>query len=140
MDQFNKFLDGQTVKATSTVEDLLRIVRSVNETAQCLDVLELFHHDKDLNALPVVNNSEQPIGLVTRLSLTEFFSKQFTKEIKGKKPISILMDTNVVIVEKTSGIEDVAKIILDAGIQHMVTGFIITERNQYLGMATILGS
>ena len=74
--------------------------------------------------------------IVTRVEINEYFSKQFSKELKGKKPISTMMDSSVIVVEKETGIEDVARIILDAGMHHMVSGFIITEGSRYLGVAT----
>jgi len=83
----------------------------------------------------VVNDKVRPVGIVLRHDLTEFFSKQYVKELKGKKPISTLMDGNPIIVDIKTQIEDVARIILDAGIQHMVSGFIITQEKRYAGMA-----
>jgi len=119
----------------STVENLLRHVPAVNEDKSCLKVLDQFHEDKELLALPVVNDKDRPVGMILRHDLTEFFSKQYTKELKGKKPISSIMDTTPVIVDIKTGIDDIARIILDAGIQHMVSGFIITQEKRYAGMA-----
>lgn len=121
--------------SSATVEQLVRSVIAVNEATSCLDVLELFHEDKKLYAIPVINDKERPTGIVLRQELTEFFSKQYAKELKGKKPISNVMDSNPIIVDKNTGIEDVARIILDAGIEHMVSGFIITKEKRYWGMA-----
>jgi len=46
-----------------------------------------------------------------------------------------MMDDNPIIVDRNTGIEDVSRIILDAGMEHMVSGFIITKDKRYLGMA-----
>lgn len=73
--------------------------------------------------------------MILRLELTEFFSKPYSIELKGKKPISSLMDHNPIIVDIKTSIEDVARIVLDAGIHHMVSGFIITKEKCYVGMA-----
>lgn len=127
--------DENSVESTATVESLLRRVLSVNETTSCVKVLDLFHEDKKLYALPVVNDKDKPVGIVLRQELTEFFSKPYSKELKGKKPISVLMDESPIIVDRSTGIEDAARIVLDAGIQHMVSGFIITKDKQYFGMA-----
>lgn len=119
----------------ATVEHLLRNIPSVHESTCCIDVLELFHEDKKLYALPVVNDKDRPVGLIVRQDLTEFFSKQYVKELKGKKPISAMMDENPIIVDRNTGIEDVSRIILDAGMEHMVSGFIVTKEKRYFGMA-----
>lgn len=118
-----------------TVEYLLKTIPAVNEDASCIKVLELFHSDKKLYALPVVNDKSRPVGIIVRQNLTEFFSKPYVKELKGKKPISTLMDENPIIVDKNTSIDDIARIILDAGIEHMVSGFIVTREKKYFGMA-----
>lgn len=125
----------QPENISETVEHLLRGVLSVHESSSCIKVLELFHEDKKLYALPVVNDKDRPVGIIVRQDLTEFFSKQYVKELKGKKPITTLMDDRPIVVDRNTGIEDVARIILDAGMEHMVNGFIITKDRKYLGMA-----
>lgn len=128
-------MKDDSVDISTTVEYLLRRVPSVNESTSCVKVLDLFHEDKKLYALPVVNDKNKPVGIILRQELTEFFSKPYSKELKGKKPISILMDEAPIIVDRGTGIEDVARIVIDAGIQHMVSGFIITKEKHYWGMA-----
>lgn len=124
-----------TGEQNTTVEYLLRTVPSVNEATSCIKVLDLFHEDKKLYALPVVNDKDKPVGIILRQELTEFFSKPYSKELKGKKPISMLMDEAPIIVDKSTAIDDVARIVLDAGMQHMVSGFIITKDKRFAGMA-----
>ena len=119
----------------STVESLLREVPSVKESTDCSKVLDMFHQSKTLFAIPVVNEKKRPTGIVIRQDFIEHFSKLYMKELKGKKPISEMMDHAPIIVDKGTAIEDVARIILDAGIHHMVSGFIITEDKKYMGMA-----
>ncbi len=134
--QCNHVTTDQLEDESSTVGFLLRIQHAVSHATNCIDVLQIFHNDSKLFALPVLNDQLIPIGLVTRLELTEYFSKQFSKELKGKKPISTMMDKTVIVVDKGTGIEDVARIIIDAGMHHMVSGFIITDDSKYMGMAT----
>ncbi len=133
-DNLNKFTES-LADVNSTVELLNRYVPAVNESTSCIKVLELFHKDKKLYALPIVNDKDRPVGIVVRQDLTEFFSKQFIKELSGKKPISTLMDKAPIIIDRATSIEDVARIVLDAGMEHMVSGFIITRDKRYFGMA-----
>ena len=119
----------------STVEYLSSDVPAVHESTSCIHVLELFHEDKTLYAIPVVNDKHRPVGIIVRQDYTDHFSKQYVKELTGKKPITTMMDASPIVVDCNTGIEDIARIILDAGIEHMVSGFIIIKDEQYLGMA-----
>ncbi len=118
-----------------TIAKLLKPVHAVKDTTSCNKVLTLFHDNKSLYALPVVNEKNRPVGIVVRQELTEFFSKLYSKELKGKKPISEVMDAHPIIVDSGTAIEDVSRIVLDAGIEYMVSGFVITKEKCYLGMA-----
>ena len=101
----------------------------------CLTVLDLFQKNSDIFALPVVNSDNIPTGLVDRKVFIETFIKPFSKEIHGKKNISAFMNTDSIIVDHSATIDDVARIIVDAGMQHMVSGFIATNDGQYIGVA-----
>jgi diguanylate cyclase (GGDEF)-like protein len=125
----------QALNTSSTVEVLLREVPSIHESTTCIKALELFHENKKLYSATIVNDKDRPVGIIVRQEITEYFSKQYVKELKGKKPISTLMDDSPIIVDKGTSIEDIARIILDAGMEHMVNGFIITKEKRYLGMA-----
>ena len=125
----------QSCNSKATVEHLLRSVPSVHESTSSLKVLELFHDNKKLYALPIVNDKDRPVGIVVRQNLTEFFSKQYVKELMGKKPISTLMDDKPIVVDRHTSIDDIARILLDAGMEHMVSGFVVTRDKKYYGMA-----
>lgn len=117
-----------------TVESMLRSVPAIKAEMSSKTVLDLFHKDKQLYSLPVVNDKLKPVGMVVRQEMTETFSKPYIKELVGDKPISDMMNHNPIIVDHNTAVEDVARIILDAGIQHLVSGFIITKDARYLGM------
>lgn len=125
----------QSCNSKATVEHLLRSVPSVHESTSSLKVLELFHDNIKLYAVPIVNDKDRPVGIVVRQNLTEFFSKQYVKELMGKKPISTLMDDKPIVVDRHTSIDDIARILLDAGMEHMVSGFVVTRDKKYYGMA-----
>ena len=118
-----------------TVTTLLKFIPPVEESMLCLTVLKLFQENSDIFALPVVNSDNIPTGIVDRKDFIETFIKPFSKEIYGKKKISDFMNTSSIIVDKGTTIDDVARIIVDAGMQHMVSGFIATDNGQYIGVA-----
>lgn len=118
-----------------TIVRLLKNTLPVLEDALCLSVLELFQQNLSLFALPVVNHDNIPTGIVERNSFVETFIKPFSKELYAKKKIMDFMNRIPLIVDKDVFIDDIARIIVDAGMQHMVSGFIATENGQYLGIA-----
>jgi len=117
------------------VSILLKNTRPVEESFPCLDVLRLFQENSDIFAIPVINKDNTPVGLVDRHSFIDVFIKPYTKEIHGKKRISDFMNPSSIIVDKETTIDDIARIIIDAGMQHMVSGFIATDNGQYAGIA-----
>ncbi len=119
----------------SSVANILSHVETIQSTTPILEVLERFVSIPSLYAIPIVDN-QKPIGLINRNTLIELFSKPFTRELYGKSPISQSMDSKPIIVDINESIDDLAKIIIDAGMQYMYDGFIITQDNKYIGMGT----
>ncbi|MDI1362682.1 EAL domain-containing protein [Methylotenera sp.] len=118
-----------------TVIRLLNNVPPIDEHTLCLLVLELFQKQPSLFAVPVVNHLNHPVGIVERNSFVETFIRPYAKELNAKKTIADFMNKTPVIVDKETSIDDIARIIVDAGMQHMVSGFIATDEGQYLGIA-----
>src|SRR3990167_4450941 len=118
-----------------TVVRLLKYTKPVEESTPSIKVLEIFQENSDIFAIPVVSSDNIPLGIVDRHSFVELFIKIYTKEIYGKKRISDFMNKSPIIVDKETTIDDIARIIIDAGMQHMVRGFIATDNGQYIGIA-----
>jgi diguanylate cyclase (GGDEF)-like protein len=145
----NKFLlltSNQTSESPS-VGKLCKYLPPVNENSTCLEVLEHFLSDGKLYALPVVNKNNIPSCIIDRHLFVEYFSRKYVPEIHGKKPVlqflkddlteglAVFPGTAPIIVDESTSIDDVAQMILGAGMQHMVTGFIVTGDGAYLGIA-----
>lgn len=118
-----------------TVVRLLKHTSPVPESITSLEVLNLFQQQPEMFAIPVVSPDNVPVGIVERHAFVELFIKIFTREIYGKKSISEFMNKSPIVVDKGTAIDDVARIIIDAGMQHMVSGFIATDEGKYLGIA-----
>ncbi len=118
-----------------TIINLIRKAPPINGSDTCLHVLELFQKNLTLFAIPVVNQHNKPIGIVERIAFVELFVQPYTKELFGKQAIADFMNHKPLIVDKNIAVDDVARIIIDAGMQHMVNGFIATENEQYIGIA-----
>mgnify|MGYP003882759059 FL=1 len=123
------------VHQSPTVQLLMRHVQPAHEDDACLSVLEIFQKNPNLFAIPVVNSDGMPLGIVDRHLFVETFIKPYARELYAKRKISEFMVEKAIVVDMGTTIDDVSKIIIDAGMQHMVIGFIITENGLYVGLA-----
>lgn len=126
-----------------SVRRLLRYVSPAATTTICLDIVSRFLDEESLYALPVVDSANKAITLLDRHIFLEFFSRPYVREVYGNKTIAHFLNTKQmtyqtktpIMVDTASSIDDVAQIIIDAGMQHMVSGFIVTQNEQYAGIA-----
>lgn len=127
----------------SAVGQLSKFLLPVDEHTPCLEVLKYFLSDAKLYALPIVDKYNHPVGLVDRHVFVEYFTRRYIPEIHGKKSVLhfikeelvLLPSTAPIIVDEATRIDDVAQMIIVAGMQHMVTGFIVTRDGAYMGVA-----
>ncbi len=129
---------------SATVRQLSKFVAPVEENIFCHVILNYFLSNTKLFALPVVDSSNTPVGLIDRHIFVEYFSRQYVPEIYGKKTVVHFLrekfaaspETAPIIVDESTCIDDAAKMIVGAGMQHMVTGIIVTRDGKYLGIAS----
>jgi diguanylate cyclase (GGDEF)-like protein len=145
----NKFLHltSDRKSASPSVRQLCKYLPPVDENATCSEVLELFLSNAKLYALPVVDKNNIPSCIINRHLFVEYFSRKYVPEINGKRPVLELLKDDIteglavfpgtapIIVDESTSIDDVAQMIIGAGMEHMVTGFIVTGDGVYLGIA-----
>ncbi|WP_446808245.1 putative bifunctional diguanylate cyclase/phosphodiesterase [Methylomonas sp. 2BW1-5-20] len=129
-------MKGLSDAETPSVRRLLQYVAPVIAQERCVDVLDRFIHEKELLAVAVVDQQQTPVGIVDRGQISDIFLRPFSRDLLHNKRVIEIMDASPIIVDINSSIDDVAQIIIDAGMRHMVNGFIILEKGVYVGMAT----
>lgn len=138
--QFNFVADGRLQDAP-VVRQLARSLEPVTTYEFCQNVLNRFLGENTLYAVPVVDASAKPVALLDRRHYVEFFSKPYSREVFGRRSIAQLLAYTdyegiaPIVVEGSCSVEDVAQIVMDADIQHMVTGVIVSSQGRYLGVA-----
>ena len=137
----NAYLNFKDMQVAPSVRQLHQILPPVTRSALCSDVLTIFMQDKSIYAIPVIDEAGVPHALIERHAYIEYFSRTYSLEVFGRKPLSQIVDiapainNRPIVVDAATSIDDVAAIIIDAGMQHMVSGFIVTDANKYLGIA-----
>jgi diguanylate cyclase (GGDEF)-like protein len=135
------FISGGQLQETPCVRQLMRFVEPVQSDDTAQEILDSFLADSAIYALPVVDADGRAVALVDRKGHVEFFGKPYTREIFGRRSIlSLLAHKDYaagepIVVEDDCSIDDVAQIIIEAGMQHMVTGFLVSSQGLYRGVA-----
>jgi diguanylate cyclase (GGDEF)-like protein len=116
-------------------QKLLRHIEPVHPDTANEHVLELFSANPMLRVIPVVQQG-LPVGIISRSNFIDHFVKPFQRELLGKKPCSLSMHNEPLLVEKNMPIEELGSFIADADERHFNNGFIITDQGRYLGVAS----
>ncbi len=137
-----RYMNLAALPECPTVAKVMRYVPPLRQQDSCLDVLAAFYEDGERYAMPVVDAAGAPVALIERRRFVEFFGRAFTHELYGRKPLEHFMRMKSGIVEEhplviaaTTSVDDAAAIIIDKGLQHLVSGFIVSDGGRYAGIA-----
>ncbi|QRX81592.1 GGDEF domain-containing protein [Glaciimonas sp. PAMC28666] len=131
-------LDPQKIEIKKGVVTALKIMRVVTRVAPEMsnnEVYEMFIRDPELHVIPVVKD-DVPLGLIARADLIDRFARPFLRELQGKKPCTLLMDTEPMMTDKDIGLQVLSQAIVEGDRRHLLNGFIITEQGKYLGIGS----
>jgi EAL domain-containing protein (putative c-di-GMP-specific phosphodiesterase class I)/GGDEF domain-containing protein len=124
-----------TPQGKVVAQKLLRHIEPVHPDTENEQILDLFSANPMLRVIPVVHHGI-PVGLINRSNFIDHFVKPFQRELLGKKPCSLSMQHEPLLVEKHMPIEELGHFIADADERHFNNGFIITDQGRYLGVAS----
>ncbi len=117
-----------------SLESILEEVPTLAPESRVLEVLDQFLADESLRVLPIVSE-RRPVGLINRHVLIEVFSRPFRRELFRTASIVDFMDRSPSIVELSSDLDEVAQVVVAAGLRHMLDGFIVVDaEGRYRGM------
>jgi EAL domain-containing protein (putative c-di-GMP-specific phosphodiesterase class I)/GGDEF domain-containing protein len=116
-------------------QNLLNHIEPAFPETENEQILQRFSANPLLRAIPVIKNG-MPVGLINRSNFIDHFVKPFQRELLGKKPCSLSMHNNPLLVEKNMPIEELSHFIADADEYHFNNGFIITDQGRYIGLAS----
>lgn len=111
---------------------------AVRHDTTIADVLEAFRAQANLNSLAVLDEQQQPVGIVHRHSLSEALLKPFATDLFARKPISRLMSRDFLAVELTQSLQKVSRLLTSRARQRIEEDFIITQAGRYLGLGRVI--
>lgn len=122
----------------SDLSALLNTLPAVLQTTPTATVLEAFRKQANLNSLAVLDEHQQPIGIVHRHSLSDVLLQPFATELYARKPISRLMSDDFLAVELTQSLQQVSRLITSRARQRIEEDFIIMQNGAYLGLGRVI--
>lgn len=120
---------------TNQLDRLVLKVPPLSRDCPCSEVYDRFADDEDLLTL-AVTKGRKPVGIVDRNELLFQLAHNFGRALYGKKPISQLMDSAPLVVDVGVDISTLNAIIARERPSALLKGFIITDRENYLGVGT----
>src|SRR5262245_53637678 len=110
-----------------TAGALAHHVQPMGFGALCDEARDVFEHNEALFALPVVDRSNRPVGLVNRFKFLERFAARFGRELTARKPLSAFMDPEPLILEVDTNIDELGSRFLAQQERYVLDGFIVTS-------------
>lgn len=98
-------------------------------------IMRRFTADSNLAAIPVVVEGV-PVGMIRRARFVHEFARPFRHELYDKRPCVLFMDNDPLIVEAATTIPALSELLTDSDRRHLASGFIVTEQQRYLGVAS----
>ncbi|WKC39877.1 ATP-binding protein [Ectopseudomonas chengduensis] len=108
---------------------------SINEVAD----LFLAAEHRAFLSLPVVDERNRPLGLVSRATLQDIFMQRFGRDLRGRHPVGEVMNDAPLIVSLETSLEEAAKQVT-AQLQYPITEdfILIDAQGEYCGLGTVL--
>lgn len=119
----------------STAAMLMSPIAPVLPSTLIEKVFAIFEREPGLQSLPVVADGV-PLGIIGRYALSSHLARPYSREIFGRKLCKLVMNRGPLLIEASTSLQDLGRIISDAAPHHLADGFIIVENGVYQGIGT----
>jgi diguanylate cyclase (GGDEF)-like protein len=99
------------------------------------DVSNIFLDNTNLHALAVLDG-ETPVGIINRATFMNAYSRQYYREVWGRKSCSMHINYSPRIIERDHNIDELVGILTSQDQRYLTDGFIVTENGRYIGLGT----
>ncbi|MDP2751029.1 MAG: GGDEF domain-containing protein, partial [Rhodocyclaceae bacterium] len=120
---------------TPSVSTLIRDVPVVSIETTTEEVYVIFENHSQLQSLPVLDDGT-PVGLISRMSMIDRYARPFRRELYGRKPCTMVMDSNPLVVQKDSTLQELSFMLSEGDRHHLTDGFLIVDGDHYLGFGS----
>jgi EAL domain-containing protein (putative c-di-GMP-specific phosphodiesterase class I)/GGDEF domain-containing protein len=119
-----------------TVGEIIQRVQPLAADATHKDAAMRFQDDETLKGMAVVKDDGVPIGLISRQSFYNQYSKPYFKELYGIRSCLLFANPQPMRLESHMGLDELTDVLTSEDQRYLTEGFIITKDGAYLGMGT----
>jgi len=119
--------------AITSAAQLARRGMTVTPAASCRTVVDLFHRDDQLLAIPVLDEQQQPIGVLRSLHVLKRSTERYFMDIFDKRSCVELMDPTPLIFEMATPLRAMSDALANLDERLLIDGFIVTRDGAYFG-------
>lgn len=112
--------------------DLIKTEKSFGLKEECAGIKEYF--DKSSCSGVCIVDNDYPVGLIMKNKLDSQMAKQFGYSLYSKRPVSIVMDRNPLIVDYYTPVYQVASKAMAREEENIYDDIIVTKASKYAGM------
>ena len=120
----------------SRVGELAAPVHPLPSTASCAQARATFNANQSLSAIAIVDEGAHPVGLINRFKFLERLASPFGRDLLLNRPVVTLADTDVLIIDESTHIDELGPLLLSQSSRHVLDGFIVTSVGRYVGIGT----
>jgi len=129
-------IEGQPGGHLHVLEKMLQAVPPVTPETMAEQVFHLFELNPDLRAVAVVKDGH-PLGMIARYEMIDNMARPYRHELYGRKPCTRFMDADPLVVELRLSLLELSEILVHAHTRHMISGFVIIDDGQYVGIGSV---
>lgn len=116
-----------------TVHTLCRPTPSLRENSLLEEASIIFKKQRDLIAITIVNQQNEPLGVVRRHQLHELFSTPYGRALYEHKPVINLLSNDVLIVESRVSLSSVSTMLTNQETDTLNNEIILVKDGQFIG-------
>jgi EAL domain-containing protein (putative c-di-GMP-specific phosphodiesterase class I)/GGDEF domain-containing protein len=125
-------------RSEPAVGSLLTPLTPVYEHDTAMQVSERFQKNVGLSSLPVIANTNIPLGIVSRNEFMTIFASRYGRDLHGRKPISDFLSSAPTIIDINMPLRTLSTLITNNHNNDSHSMFVITDAEQYRGVGNIM--
>lgn len=134
---YNKLKNNRVnISLSNYIGQIVRIDKAFDISTCCRDIKEYFNIAEDITGAPIIKDA-YPVGLVMKHTLDSVLATQYGVAIFTKRPVSLVMDTNPMIVDYYTSVSQVSIAAMSRKTDNLYDYIIVTKNNKYYGIVTI---